>query len=332
VTGVQTCALPIYVWHNGNSSNVIVLNNLTSLGKERASEWLRIIGTASQEMRSLQESMPERHALCVIDHAHPLLDHLPATDKNLKHYYWWGMPSATELRSLCRIASSGDDSYEAWLECIVAGVGAGEVSLAEFLLSAEAIPDLDRLVELLQEYGSAKILASEDQPFSSLSDILSSIKCGVNPPFNIISDWANGAIISSHEHGMELHPSLLAQRKHLRKIELRVWRAQLTRLMPMVDKLRVWSGEKFTQNMTRGWFEEYKDEKMKPRDEERLRANSFDGEIGFMRHVARNNYELRNVPGMLNRLKIVDDIRDKLAHYQPVTKREFDRLWRETDI
>ena len=117
--------------------------------------WSEHIKKWAQEYVTLKTSGHTRlPALCVVGKLKDFGLHLPTSNEGIARIWWWGTPSALELRLACRIANeeSGDGPLAGrWREHVLPSLVGSDVQLAEHLWS-DVIGDLGSIVEGLKTF------------------------------------------------------------------------------------------------------------------------------------------------------------------------------------
>ncbi len=128
-----------------NVENLLKCENLPDvLYVERIgdrAQWAEFIQGWAREYHDLRNS--GQHAapvLCVMAKLRDLEYVLPAPERGLSFHWWWGFPSALEMRLACRIASGWYDEDDEggaaqWREYVIPGLVSSDVQLAEHMWS-----------------------------------------------------------------------------------------------------------------------------------------------------------------------------------------------------
>ena len=210
--------------------NLLLCDNLPDLlhvhriGPDSA-VWSEHIKKWAQEYVTLRTSGHTRlPALCVLGKLKDFGLHLPTSNEGIARIWWWGTPSALELKLACRIANeeSGDGPLAGrWREHVLPGLVGSDVQLAEHLWP-DVIGDIGSIVEGLKMFW-ASIEESITVPDCSAltvpdcSALMEAIRNhqgafqgGQELPKCLQEYWAKGSLIYSPEYGLEVHPALLA--------------------------------------------------------------------------------------------------------------------------
>ncbi len=265
------------------------------------------------------ETSTRKHALCVVDSASALLPYIPANSPGLVSRWWWGFPSALELRLLYRELAAECGAGEAWLECLVAGIAPGDLALSEIIW--QGCPrDIGETRELLvQARGLLAILEPAGNTLRAPGAILLSME----PPAGLRLDWAAGRVVSSFEYGTEAHPVILASGGEQAELEHRMWRGQAQLLLPLADSVRLAASRYAVQRYGLTWYLSAGCLPEDPEHRSRLEANALDAELGYLLTALRR---LNGGPERFDWIHRVDtarDVRNSLAHYTPVPQSQF---------
>lgn len=308
---------------------VIRLRGIGEVEREVRREWVRLLRQWTTHLRAASPVPQGVRTLCLIERASTLIpDMLPPEGIHLSLRWWWGFPSAEELRAYCRRQSTGSRARDAWLECLVAGVAAGDLSLAVALRSVcpESIEDLERtLLEYAVKSGFEQDCSAHAGHFRAAR--LLSTGTNKEPVEAIREDWAHGFFVSSPEYGVEIHPSLVCSSGEGRRIGFRLWRGQIGLLFPLIDRVRLWVAQELEHQYGQRWFETVGILPDNENDVRRLAKNCLDAELGYLVAVVRalgNRVLLDSLP---DQLSLAHRIRSELAHHQPVDMGRFSLLW-----
>jgi hypothetical protein len=151
------------------------------------------------------------------------------------------VPSALEIQLLCR-TRSGNEFVSAeghWRELLVSSLSGSDLDLAS-LLAQNELAELDDVICSLQEYAAAR---SWQRSFfeRQLAD-WSPLPKGVKPQWpqhrEKMKLLHSQATVYTPEYGEEIHAAVLALLGRSDELEHRIWRSQMSLVLPMIDELR----------------------------------------------------------------------------------------------
>jgi hypothetical protein len=258
-------------------------------------------------------------SLLLVINANNFTISLPSIDTCLSIRWWWGLPSELEVRLLNRLNlrdTSGVDDL--WRECVVAAFGCGDAAITIDMLEKPLLSFRD-CIEYLRSYGSRSGIKpyigkqNSSRPYVSRSP-------PDHPDQRQINQWAEGQLICSFEHGIEIHPSALTNtREGEDELSRRLWRSQASLLLPMVDRIRGIVCRQLVRDYGNVWWDNLNCMPNDERDQKRLEADPIDAELGLLVTLCRRSSPPLTLAHWDRSLEISYDIRNTLAHYQPVT-------------
>jgi len=308
---------------------VVRLDGIGRLPQELRDAWLKLVKEWSQAARLLAGEEQRTKAVCIVEHALDLMGLQLSSDVNLTLHWWWGFPSAMELRLLCRELTGSDPAMAAWHECLVAGIAAGDIELANELLSKKPVTFAE-VVAMLQEFPRPKEFSEEVD--GAANGILAFTRGNLEvndfqPPERLRSAWAAGGVVCSDEYGPEVHPSVLAVDGKKELLERRVWRGQAEALLHRVDRIRLSVCLDLRHYYGERWFERLGMTPQTQEEQWRLDKSALDAELGYLVALSRggrisNRSWQWDVP-----LSISHRVRNQLAHYKPLDLEQFRTSW-----
>ena len=296
--------------------------------------WAQFIEEWARERLSLRScGQAGTPSMCVIAKLRDFEFGLPEPGPGLTYCWWWGFPSALEVRLACRIASiTNGDSRETstWREFVLPGLVSSDVQLAEGIWQ-EVIGDQSAIVRGLVNYWD-----SLDEPASAdgLYDLLDLIKgetgtaytIGQEVPGSLRSIWAGGGLVYTPEYGLELHPAFLAHTNHTVEVQKMVWRGQAELLLPLVNEIRLRICSALTDRYGRDWPDQW-GLPASPHEAEQVRITPLAAELGYL-HFLFSTAAEKDLPISieidLSRLvSLAREIRNRVAHNRPVVFQDF---------
>ena len=291
--------------------------------------WLALVGdwaTESKEVAVNRHGLTTR--LCLVAKLKDFDFCPPIEEEGLSVHWWWGFPSALEMRLACRLGDHESHRSEAsirWLELVLPALAGNDVKLAEYLWH-DLFGSTEDIMRRLEEYADAErfscLSASAARGFDAWppSD---------SPPSNMWQPWSAGEILSTPENGTEYHPGLLAHHGRYRDIEHRLWRGQAELLLPILNAIRI----RVCDRLTDAFGEDWPVNPYRPRSDYELEAvedNPRGAEFGHIEHLLKYIPKFREKAQLLPLVSQSRYMRNEIAHYRPVTFPEFENLWRES--
>ena len=277
-------------------------------------------------------------SLCVIAKLKDFDFQVPVAEPGLKVRWWWGFPSALEVRLACRIASqrAGADleTADRWREYVLPGLVASDVQLGEYMWH-RVTEDTDRVVRALVDYWEDH---SETGAVDSIDEVIELVKfdngdyeIGQELPSPLRRLWASGGLVYTTEYGLEVHPGLLAHKGRHGDVRHMLWRGQSQLLLPVLNEIRLNICAEMTTTYGRDWPVRW----WKPPTEYELREveqNPLGAEFGhidyLLQHVGvgASTHPLDGKRHLAQLVWRAKSIRNRIAHYSPVLFDEFTRI------
>lgn len=303
--------------------DVLLIRGLEDLDPPARCAWVSLGQRYAESIRVLTPRPPRVAALCLLLPVTGLDLPLPSGDAALAVHCWWGLPSALELRLLCRSLGTHGDINDAWRESLVSGLAPGDLTLAERLWE-ESPCSIEQTRELLCAYAAEHRLPSSPPPGRlSLATGLPgpTPQLRPQPPANVQKDWAAGHLVGSPDFGIEYHPALLVGQETRMALEHRVWRGQQHSLQPGLDRVRLELCLYLRDTFRDGWYYPPGCTPEDARERAQLHAEPLTAQFGLLLRLAgywqsqHGGQLLGNWKPKLEKLKAA---RDSLAHYRPL--------------
>ena len=305
-------------------------------------EWTEFIQGWARTCCNLRSSGQSKvPSICVIAKLRDFAFDLPPRDPGISLHWWWGFPSALEMRLACRIASNqyGSDSGASvqWREYVLPGLVSNDVQLAEHMWD-QILNGTDHTLNGLVDYWKN---VEDPSPADSVDDITELVKTirtpysvGQELPETLRSLWAGGVLVYTPEYGLEIHPALLAYGAHRTSVEHMLWRGQSELLLPIVNEVRLRVCEDLTNtygpNWPIRWVPPSHDQDLaevirSPLGTELSHVNYLLQSLG-VRNPRHDLYQKKFVADLVLRAK---NVRNEIAHYNPVALKDFEGLCEE---
>jgi hypothetical protein len=148
------------------------------------------------------------------------------------------------------------------------------------------------------------------------------------PDMQHIQLWGRGILSWTPEYGMELSSAALALMGRTDEIRHRLWRAQASILLPLLDGLRLRFCERFTRFYGPDWPVRW-EQPQSYWEKIEVQENPLACQWGHLEHLVKNCSGLRAEYRWLHLIDTARVIRNRLSHYQTVEFRSYEALSRE---
>lgn len=297
-------------------------------------QWAEFIKDWAQERHSLRGSRQAGiPSMCVIAKLRDFESGLPDPVPGLTYSWWWGFPSALEIKLACGIASvqNGDTQDIAkWRQFVLPSLVSNDVQLAETMWQ-KVLEDKSKIFGGLVEYWES---LEEQAPDDEINDIIDFIKgeqrtafaIGQEVPARLQAVWAGGGLVYTPEYGLEPHPALLAHTNHTVEVQKMVWRGQAELLLPFVNEVRLKICSELTDTYGKDWPNQW-GPPTSQHELEQVKITPLAAELGYL-HTLFSIADEKRLPiasnSELSRLvRVAREIRNKVAHNQPVACKDF---------
>lgn len=224
-----------------------------------------------------------------------------------------GIPSALEMQLITRAQSGGEFmSAEAhWREVLVSSLSGNDLEMS-YRLGQSKLNTLDDINQILKEY--AEFNSWERSTFEKELSEWKPLASGIKPEISLHIDnmklIQNQITVYTPEYGEEIHPAGLALLEKYDEIKHRVWRAQTTLVLPIIDELRIKIYTLLKNKLPNTWDHQEIPE---------IGQIKYSLELLPMDDSARKQF--------YDTVRHARDIRNKLAHTEVITLYEYIILW-----
>lgn len=263
------------------------------------------------------------------------VEKLPKPNTHLAIHWFWGITSALEARLFCRL-KHGDEQpspLSRWREYILSSVSAGDINLIEFLWDDVRL-DVPALIERLCSYSKQQEWAAVDFNDVDLRILTRWERRHNNhqsysPPSEILALWACGAVYTTVEYGIEIHPSVLALCHMEEQLIHRLWRGQAELILPLIDQIRLRLCEHLTTKYGARWPTRWELPES-PEEQEAVIENPLAAEWGYLTWLLKSRGELRAEHRWASVSATARRVRNQIAHYQPIHYHDFEAFLNQT--
>ena len=296
-----------------------------------------IEGWAQERLRLRNSGRSKIPSLCVIAKLRDFGFKLPQAKEGITYQWWWGFPSALEMRLACRIANEEEgNSLEVgrWREHVLPGLVGSDVQLA-LEIWTEVDKDIEHIVGSLMDFWGN---VEEPTAISPIDSLLEAVKnyqgafsIGQELPKDFWEPWAKGGLVYTPEHGLEVHPALLAHCDHRVEVEKRLWRGQAELLLPILNEIRLMICTELTEEYGNDWPFKWRDP-ASPYDLEQVKITPLATELGHINYLFANagqGHPLNEKRHLSDLVLNARNMRNQVAHNKPVAYRYFELLCKE---
>ena len=313
---------------------IIYLTGFDELSEPAQTTWLAFLSEWAQVSKNLSDrESPGPPALILFAQGSAFPPQIPESDLHLSIHYWWGFPSALEVQMLCRLANASDERppLHRWREHLIPSIVGNDISLAGHLWDHLHL-DCEQLLPLLQSFGEQRGWTLQNLQTWGVEELLPTLTSNETRPSRNLSSrwhqlWTYGVLNWTPEYGIEIHTAALALLSRAEALQHRLWRGQTSLLFPLIDNLRLTICDHLSGQYGRDW-----PVWLSPHDEKEDRAvrdNPLVCQWGHLARLLKNCVSLRRERLLLPVVNLTSQMRNDLAHYRPVTLRDFENLWRE---
>jgi hypothetical protein len=284
--------------------------------------------------RSVLNRGGKPRALVLIDNYKGLESGISEILDKLTVRWWWGIPSALEMRQLCRFASYDEEGAEQtsgsrWREHVLPGLVGNDVELAEYVWDQTRSTG-DDLIERLGSLAESREWTPSDLEVWGANDVVAAARkyrsrTLDSPPIELLGLWARGALSYSSEYGLDLHPTanrILGQEGAIKR---KIWRGQVELLSPILDTLRI----DICQYLSKKYGDDWPVKWIVPTDtteERECRADPLTTQWTHIVNVLKGFEWKDREKSLHDQARLAREIRNKIYHYDLVEFRDFDLL------
>ena len=316
----------------GNLPDFVLLEDAGQLSSQDCADWSSfLVRWAEHCQHRVNQRLPIT-ALCLVGPAAGMLSHVPENKVYLVVHWWWGFPSALEMRILCRLTTSTDnwDIMTRWREYVVPALAGNDIFLASNLMELDVLRDVQTINRYLQNFAEQRGWEAKNLRTWGLDEEMSFHDTGYSlvPPRSLRTLWAHGIMGWTPEYGLELHTAVLAVLGRQEELSHRLWRGQSELIFPFVDRARLEICKYLTSFHGPDWpVREYVPDS--PQEEEIVRKNPLACQLGHLHFVLQNSSFISSKQRLTTLISLCRWIRNKIAHYRPITFKDFEDFLRE---
>jgi hypothetical protein len=110
----------------------------------------------------------------------------------------------------------------------------------------------------------------------------------------------------------------------LQQIEKRMWRGQVSMLLPAVDTIRLYICDRLTDNYGLDWPLSFPPKE--PEELQRVKNNPRASQLGHLLHTIQYHRQFAEERKYIPLVKRAKEIRNELAHYRPINYTDYQML------
>lgn len=314
--------------------DIIYLDEYDELVPKRKIELLEFFKEWADASHICADQGRNLSSLCIMTSSPEILEIEPTTDTHLSLHFWCGIPSALEIKLLCRILSQ-DKKRSLWIESILPAIVGTDLSMADHLwLNYEN--EIDALknnlinYSVLRQWDSETLSNLKIEDFEDRLEFQSDKRNIINSAFLKLL-WIKGLIYWTPEYGLQMSTAVLASLGRERELQHRIWRGQIEYLLPLLDRIRLTLCEKLTNIYGASWPHQWE----KPQYEDDYEAVLKDPmacPLGYLHYLLSSCVNMRRDRSLLPLVSQAKAVRNELAHYRPVEYKEYEKLLKEASI
>jgi hypothetical protein len=304
------------------SPKMLLLHGWEGLPGPRRAEWLEFV-VRWAELLKRSEGAPVPSLVMFVAVPFELLGgEPPFEDVGLSVYWWWGVPSVLEVRSLWRnLTSSDSGDFEArWAEVLYPTMSGGDLCLLDELLGTDE-PALENARDFLRDFAIRRGWSAEALVAARASHVLGfsfGDMAPARPPERFRTLWAMGAVMQTPEDGVQLHSAALSLLGLEQRYSQRLWKAQIELVFPLLNEVRLLICEAITKSEGQGWADRW-ETPQDPRDWPKVSESSLNCEWAHLLFLLTARSELTAHRRWLPIVREAIELRNLLAHGQPIS-------------
>jgi hypothetical protein len=317
---------------------VIILQQYEELTEQRRREVLAFIRRWGAVSQSVEANGKKPCALCLLLSADSLPEPPPPSELWFNTRWWWARPSALELRLLCRCMDNNVSQElglsDQWREYVMPSLVGNDFDLANHLWN-DLTQDVNHIINRLRLWAkqmqwTKDFLETWNGKGNNLFGMLEQQDGNSTViPVALREIWAHGVVNRTPEYGTMVSPAVLAVLDQVKEIERRLWRGQVSLLLPLIDGVRLAVCEQLTTRYKPSWPIQWEEPIDKTEAAEVQRDPLATG-LGHIENLLRHVDGLKRERNLISLVAHARIVRNELAHYRPVKFSDFETIWRES--
>jgi len=334
--GTEPLSIKHFYEHAENYPDVVYFEGFDSLQPGRRKEILNFLAQWADAGHLCADRGVEPMALCIMTSCPEAVFDTPSTDTHLNVHWWWGLPTALEVKLLCRLLNHNrDDQACQWIEGILPALAGSDTKLADHLWD-ERNMTVESLLQRLRDYAAIQqwdMKELRDAGIEAFEEIFAfqNGKSALLRSKEAKKLWSAGALYWTPEYGVQLSTAVLALMGKEKEIRRRLWRGQLEYLLPMIDRIRLAICERLTALYGTAWPYQWEKPKYEE-DYEAVKKDPMACELGYLHYLLKACGKMKRDRNLLPLVSQANSVRNELAHYRPVEYWQYERLMKETEM
>ncbi len=300
---------------NEGTPSVTIIKGLATCDSEIKKEWF----FTPAYWGKAAHSQSSNRSICLITDIRSISDvnEIPRNDLRYRYKLWIGIPSALEMRLLCRYFHEDiEESDEAfiWRENLIPSLANEDIELAQKLWNK--IFSSAEIFQTLKEY-------CEEKGWTKNGDTVS---YGWKPVKKIINDESLTNIQNltylglrktsfTYEYGEEINTAFLYQLGKIEDVNHRIWRGESVLMLPLLDEVRLRICDLLKKSSNRKGLQNLKQNFNSPQEWSEI-IWLLKNEKSYASFASRN----------LEKIDYCRSLRNKLAHYEPIEYQDMKKL------
>ena len=250
----------------------------------------------------------------------------PDTNVLLSVRVWWGLPTVLEMRLLCQMASTEtSDPIDQLKEHTIPSIAGPDLELGGHLWG-QRYPSREQLADVLRAFAQERGWTQDELEAWPMGYPVGDGEY----PFEdwtvaFYRAWARGMVHRSPEHGIERHSAVLALLDREEALTHRLWRGQAGFLLSHIDEIRLGLCAHLSQKYGRDWAFRWQEPET-DRELKEVRETPFACQWGHLKYLLKSCPELHQERRWYSLVDCSWRIRTALAHYRPISAREYERF------
>lgn len=305
--------------------DVVIVEGLSTVTPDEQARWCRFAADWAKTTHGAEVGFSHKALLFP---AHAGIAGLPRDDLRLVVRRLWGNVSHLEMQILARSRLDSTQTTETWSEAVLTELAGTDPDLLKELIAASEL-DGSGLIEFLADYGRQTQWDKRSLVEMSAEKVLETTyvrrtRARFGPPAEFERLWQIGALSWTSEYGIELHSAAVALLGRVDILDHRIWRGQARILLPLIDAVR----RDICNYLTRyhgpywvQWAHTSHSDDIQGYDRAPL------SQLGHLLNVIfSKRLSSRVTDYLLEPVQFLAEARNSLAHYRPVTLKQFARV------
>lgn len=286
--------------------DVILVENLEFCQKTIQTAWVPFL---KRWVQSSQANGSKKSLVLLLPADVAINLNLPSPDVRLSYMVWAGIPTALEVRLLCRMKTEGLDFEGQWRELILASLAGNDIGLCERLWECVFYPKA--VIEALKSFGDERGWNANkmNQLLEGWKPKPPGMELRINPQQGGFRLLSQGITTYSPEYGEEVNSAVLAVLGRKAELNHRIWRAQAVLLLPLIDEVRRRICDHMYENP------------LKETDREKFQQPLEWGELKNIFQNLPRGLQIKDRWG--SGVHLGWWIRNEISHYRPITYKDY---------